>query len=56
MIVAVLLVVAFELFSVASGAGGGFTEIGLTRRGWRNLFLVLCVIVVAIAAIFLVRN
>lgn len=47
MVIAVLLLVALELFSV--GTGGDIGDLPTTRRGWRNLLLVMLTILIVAA-------
>ncbi|MGF6733106.1 hypothetical protein OKW50_005251 [Paraburkholderia youngii] len=47
MVIAVLLLVALEIFS--GGTGGGIGDFPTTRRGWRNLLLVMLTILIVVA-------
>ncbi|MGF6840321.1 hypothetical protein QF001_004188 [Paraburkholderia youngii] len=47
MVIAVLLLVALEIFS--GGTGGGIGDLPTTRRGWRNLLLVMLTILIVVA-------
>ncbi|MGF6640592.1 hypothetical protein [Paraburkholderia sp. MM6662-R1] len=47
MVIAVLLLAVLEIFS--GGAGGSLSDLPTTRRGWRNLLLVMLTILIVVA-------
>lgn len=49
MVVALVTVIALEFLSGGSGMGASLSDLPATRRGWRNLFLVVFLIFIVIA-------